>query len=59
MAVLFWMKVKNLINCNPEDETPVKDVTIRKIPRYLSFWVNLFLIILNFFSQFFLCKFVF
>ncbi|XP_056160265.1 DUF21 domain-containing protein At2g14520-like [Syzygium oleosum] len=31
--IIGLILVKNLINCNPEDETPVKDVTIRKIPR--------------------------
>ncbi|KAG0472642.1 hypothetical protein HPP92_014499 [Vanilla planifolia] len=27
------IKVKNLITCRPEDEIPIKSVTIRKIPR--------------------------
>lgn len=31
--IIGLILVKNLIKCNPEDETPVKDVTIRKIPR--------------------------
>ncbi|CAI0402995.1 unnamed protein product [Linum tenue] len=25
--------VKNLIKCSPENETPIRDLTIRKIPR--------------------------
>ncbi|XP_030530602.1 DUF21 domain-containing protein At2g14520-like [Rhodamnia argentea] len=31
--IIGLILVKNLIKCHPEDETPVKDVTIRKIPR--------------------------
>ncbi|KAF8008740.1 hypothetical protein BT93_K2404 [Corymbia citriodora subsp. variegata] len=34
--IIGLILVKNLIKCNPEDETPVKDVTIRKIPRVLD-----------------------
>ncbi|CAI9767697.1 unnamed protein product [Fraxinus pennsylvanica] len=26
--------VKNLIKCHPEDETPIRDLTIRRIPRF-------------------------
>lgn len=33
---VFPFQVKNLITCRPEDEVPVRDVTIRKIPRYIS-----------------------
>ncbi|KAL2540222.1 DUF21 domain-containing protein [Abeliophyllum distichum] len=28
--------VKNLIKCHPEDETPIRDLTIRRIPRFLD-----------------------
>jgi hypothetical protein len=28
-------QVKNLIKCRPEDETPIRDLTIRRIPRYI------------------------
>ncbi|XP_028549116.1 DUF21 domain-containing protein At2g14520 isoform X1 [Dendrobium catenatum] len=31
--IIGLILVKNLITCRPEDEIPVKDVTIRKIPR--------------------------
>lgn len=30
----FELKVKNLLTIHPQDEVPVKNVTIRRIPRY-------------------------
>ncbi|XP_022890358.1 DUF21 domain-containing protein At2g14520-like [Olea europaea var. sylvestris] len=33
-----YLFVKNLIFCHPEDETPIKDLIIRKIPRVHENW---------------------
>jgi hypothetical protein len=31
---VIYFQVKNLLSINPDDEIPIKSVTIRKIPRY-------------------------
>lgn len=31
--IIGLILVKNLIKCRPEDETPIRDLTIRSIPR--------------------------
>jgi hypothetical protein len=40
-------QVKNLIRCRPEDETPIRDLTIRRIPRYIVSWL--------YFDSFYIC----
>ncbi|KAF8389348.1 hypothetical protein HHK36_026042 [Tetracentron sinense] len=35
--IIGLILVKNLITCRPEDETPIRNVTIRKIPRVLDY----------------------
>lgn len=48
ILLILFVQVKNLVFCRPEDETPIKNVLIRKIPRYVNYYIYINIYVCHF-----------